>query len=102
MIIMKCEKCNVGMRKEEEALFGIKVKTYVCGKCGNKFVPLKEAIKVQQKIIPKIETSRKLVQFGGSIAVTLPKELKPVFRKGERVKVSFDPKEMEIKVKKIG
>jgi hypothetical protein len=98
---MKCEKCNVRMIKEEEALFGIKVKIYVCSKCRNKLIPLKEAIKVQQKIIPKIETSRKLVQFGGSIAVTLPKELKPVFRKGERVKVSFDPKEMEIKVRKI-
>ena len=101
MIIMKCERCNVTMKKEEETLFGIKVKVYVCGKCGNQLLPLKEAIKVQQKIIPKIETSRKLVQFGGSIAVTLPKELKPVFRKGERVRVTFDPKEMEIKIKKI-
>jgi hypothetical protein len=45
---------------------------------GNKLVPLKEAIKVQRKVIPKVETFLKLVQFGGPIAVTLPKELKSI------------------------
>lgn len=98
---MKCGKCGAVMREQEETLFGIKVKTYVCSKCDTKLIPLKEAIKVQHKIIPKIETSRKLVQFGGSIAVTLPKELKPIFKKGERVKVYFSPKDMEIRVRKI-
>ena len=88
------------MKETESMLFGEKVKTYVCDRCRNKLIPLKEMIKIQQKIIPKIETSRKLVQFGGSIAVTLPKELKSFFRKGETVKVCFDPNEMELKIKK--
>lgn len=98
---MKCGKCGTIMKEREELLFGIKVKAYVCSKCGNNLIPLKEAIKVQHKIIPRIETSRKLVQLGGSIAVTLPKELKPIFKKGERVKVYFSPKDMEIRVRKI-
>ncbi len=89
------------MKEKEDDLFGVKVKTFACSRCGNKIIPLKEAMRVQQKILPKIETSRKLVQFGGSIAVTLPKELKSVFKKGEKVRVSFDPKDMEIKVKKF-
>src|SRR5437867_8043141 len=69
---LKCGKCSAIMKEKEDTLFGEKVKTYVCSRCGNKMIPLKEAIRVQQKIIPKIETTRKLVQFGGSIAVTLP------------------------------
>ena len=98
---MKCGKCGSTMEEKKDNLFGVEVKTFVCSKCGNKMIPLKEAIKVQQKILPKIETSRKLVQFGGSIAVTLPRELKTVFKKGEKVKVSFDPKDMELKIKKF-
>jgi DNA-directed RNA polymerase subunit M/transcription elongation factor TFIIS len=98
---MKCGKCSAIMKEKEDTLFGEKVKTYVCGKCGNKLIPLKEAIKVQQKTIPRVETSRKLVQFGGSIAVTLPKQLKTIFRKGEKVKVYFDPNEMELRIKKL-
>ncbi len=97
---MKCGKCGAVMKEKEDTLFGESVKIYVCGRCGNKLVPLKEAIRVQQKVIPKVETTRKLVQFGGSIAVTLPKQLKSIFKKGEKVKVHFDPKEMELVIKK--
>ncbi|MDI6826824.1 MAG: hypothetical protein QMD36_06645 [Candidatus Aenigmarchaeota archaeon] len=49
---------------------------------------MKEAIRVQEKIIPKIETTRKLVKFGHSIAVILPKELHAVFKK--EVKAIFN------------
>jgi hypothetical protein len=98
---MKCGKCNTTMKEKKDTLFGESIKIYVCERCGNKLVPLKEVIKVQQKVIPKVETFRKLVQFGGSIAVTLPKELKSVFRKGEKVRVYFDPTEMELRVRKI-
>lgn len=99
-IKMKCGKCNAIMKEEQDSLFGEKVKTYACGNCGNKIIPLKEAIKIQEKVIPKVETTRKLVKFGHSIAVTLPKELKMIFKGGETVKVYFDPKEMEVIVKK--
>lgn len=97
---MKCGKCNAIMKMKEDTLFGEKIKIYVCDRCKNKLVPLKEAIKVQEKIIPKVKTSRKLVQFGGSLAVTFPKELKSIFKKGEKVMVYFDPAEMELRVKK--
>jgi len=40
------------------------------------------------------------VKFGHSIAVILPKELKTIFKGGEKVKVYFGPKEMELVVKK--
>lgn len=97
---MKCGKCSAPMEEEGDFLFGEKIKIYVCSRCGNKLIPLKEAVKVQEKVIPKVETQRKLVKFGGSIAVTLPKELKNIFKKGEKVRVFFDPHEMELRIKK--
>ena len=97
---MKCGKCNAMLKEKEGTLFGERVKTFVCGGCSNKIIPLKEAIRVQEKVIPKVETTRKLFKFGHSTAMTLPKELKTVFRSGERVRVYFDPKEMELVVKK--
>ncbi len=89
------------MVEKRERIHGELVRVFACPKCGKELVLLKDAIKLQEKLIPKIETSRKLVKFGGSIAVTLPKELKSVFRKGEKVRVYFDPSEMELRVRKI-
>src|SRR3989338_5154964 len=99
-LIMKC-KCGTAMREKIEKIYGEKILVHACPKCGKELVLLKDAIKLQEKLLPKIETTRTLVKFGGSIAVTLPKELKVIFRKGEKVKVSFDPNEMEVRVKKV-
>lgn len=97
---MKCE-CKTTMLEKKEKVRGESVRVFACPKCGKELVLLKDAIKLQEKLIPKIETSRKLVKFGGSIAVTLPKELKLIFRKGEKVRVYFDPNEMELRVRKL-
>ena len=97
---MRCGKCNEVMKEKEEDLFGEKIRVFVCPKCRNELLLLKEAIRVQEKIIPRVETTRKLVKFGHSIAVTLPRELHTVFKKGEEVRVSFDPHEMELTVRK--
>ena len=88
------------MKKRESELFGEKIQVYFCDRCKNELIPVKEVIKVQEKVMPRIETTRKLVGFGNSIAITLPKELKNLFKKGEFVKVTFDPKEMELTVRK--
>lgn len=97
---MKC-KCGPTMVEKIEKVYGESCRVFSCPKCGKELVMLKDAIKLQERLIPKIETSRKLIQFGGSIAVTLPKELKQIFRKGERVKVCFDPNEMELRIRKM-
>lgn len=97
---MKC-KCGTAMKKKFERIYGEETRVFVCSKCGEELVLLKDAIKLQEKLLPKIETTRKLVKFGGSIAVTIPKELKAVFRKGDKVKVFFDPSSMELRVKKF-
>lgn len=89
------------MKEKFEKIHGEKVRVFSCQKCGKELVMFKDAIKLQEKFLPKIETTRKLVKFGGSIAVTLPKELKIVFKKGDKVKVFFDPTSMEIIVKKF-
>jgi len=88
------------MAEKIEKIYGESCRVFVCPKCGKELVSLKDAIKLQEKLIPKVETTRKLVRLGHSLAVTLPKELKTVFRKGETVKVRFDPKEMELIMKK--
>lgn len=88
------------MEGKEKDFLGEKVRIYYCPKCGNKLIPLKEAIKAQEKIIPKINTTRKVVKFGNSIAVTLPKDLKTVFKGGDKVRLFFNPKEMELIIKK--
>lgn len=97
---MKC-KCGTKMVEKIEKIYGESCRVFTCPKCGKELVMLKDAIKLQKRLMPKVETSRKLIQFGGSIAVTLPKELKPIFRKGERVRVSFDPADMELRIRKM-
>lgn len=97
---MRCE-CGSVMKEKFENIYGEKVRVFSCQKCGKDLLMVKDAIKLQEKLLPRIETTRKLVKFGGSIAVTLPKELKAVFRKGDRVKVFFDPRSMELRVKKF-
>lgn len=89
------------MKEKFERIYGERIRVFNCPKCGKGLVMFKDAIKLQEKLLPKIETTRKLVKFGGSIAVTLPKELKPIFRKGEKVKVYFNPSEMELRVRKM-
>lgn len=92
---MKC-KCKTTMVEKIERIYGEPCRVFACPKCGKELVMLKDAIKLQERLIPEVETTRKLVRLGHSIAVTLPKELKNVFRKGEAVKVRFGRKEMEL------
>lgn len=96
---MMC-KCRTEMRKKSERIHGERVSILSCPKCGKELILVKDAIRLQEKLLPKIETTRKVAKLGGSIAVTLPKELKIVFRKGDSVRLSFDPSDMELRIRK--
>ena len=95
---MKCGKCTKTMKEKYEILLGERIKTFECS-CGNKLISLKEATALQQKILPKIHTTRKIIGIGNSLAVTLPKQLSIVFREGESVDMIFEPKNTEIRIK---
>ena len=97
---MKCGKCGKNMKKEIQTIFGEKANVFVCNSCGNKMIDIDEAIKLQEKLLPKIHETRKIVSVGTSTAVTIPKKLEKIFQKGDKVRVDFNPKNMELKITK--
>jgi len=97
---MKCDKCKGKMKIQTVKMFGEKVKAKVCSGCGYRLVSIDEAIKLQEKLLPKVHMEKKIIKLGGSSAITLPKKLKPFFAPGEKIVLDFEPKYMEIKIRK--
>ena len=96
---LNCDKCGKRMELKKERLFGQEVDIKLC-KCGNRLMNIDQAIKLQQKLLPKIHEERKIIEIGDSIAITFPKDIKKFFSKGEKVMLDFDPKNMELKITK--
>ena len=96
---MKCGDCETEMEEKEETHIGEKILIYTCPKCGKSLLNLDDAIKIQRKLITAIEEERTVVKIGNSIGVTFPKELKKIFKLGEKVKIKFDPDTMEISIR---
>jgi hypothetical protein len=96
---MKCGICGKKMNIVKEEVFGERVKVFQC-QCGEELVELDEAIRLQKKVLPKIHEVRKVVSVGSSSAVTIPKELQRIFRKGDNIVLDFSPKDMTLKVSK--
>lgn len=98
--MMQCGKCGKKMKTGMEEVFGEKVEVLKC-QCGEELVELDEAIRLQKKVLPKVHNVRKVVSVGSSTAITIPKELQRIFRKGDEVVVDFSPKDMKLKVSKL-
>lgn len=95
-------KCNCGgdMKEEYKNIIGIRTKVSVCGKCGKELIDMNEAIRAQKSILPRIRKEQKIIRLGKSSVVTIPKKLDPFFSAGTKVLVEFDPKNMELRIKK--
>lgn len=88
------------MKEKTVKIFGEMTKVSVCNKCRKELIGLDEAIRAQRKLLPKIHEKRKVIKVGISKAVTIPKKLDPFFRTGDKVIINFDPKKMEITIRK--
>ncbi len=96
----RCDKCGKEMKVRAEKIFGENVKVKVCENCGNKLVSLNEAIKLQEKIVPRLHIEKRIIKVGNSSAITIPKVIQSFFLPGSKVSLDFDPKNMEIKIKR--
>lgn len=97
---MKCDKCRSSMRIRTVKLFGENVKAKVCPSCGYRLVNVREAIKLQEKLLPKMHLEKRIIKLGDSSAITIPKKLKTFFAPGDRVLLDFEPKQMAIRIRK--
>lgn len=97
---MRCTKCGKKMVEKKERMFGELVSMAVCPACGKKLVDVEDAIRLQQKVMPRIHEVRRVVAVGSSCAVTIPAGLAKVFPKGEDVILDFDPVEMKLEIRK--
>lgn len=96
---MKCN-CGGAMKEEYKNIMGIRTKVSICSKCGKELIDMNEAIRAQKSILPKIRKEQKIIRLGKSSVVTIPKKLDPFFSAGTKVLVEFDPKNMELRIKK--
>lgn len=97
---MRCDKCKGDMKVKTVKMFGESVKAKVCSRCGYRLVNIDEAIKLQEKLLPKIHVEKRIIKLGDSSAITIPRQLKAFFAPGERVILDFKPSNMEIKIRK--
>lgn len=97
---MRCDKCRGEMKIKTVKLFGEKVRAKVCASCSYRLVNINEAIKLQEKLLPKIHVEKRIIKLGDSSAITIPKKLKSFFAPGDKIILDFEPKEMEIKIRK--
>lgn len=97
---MRCDKCHGSMRIKTIRMFGESVKAKVCPSCGYRLVKIEEAIRLQEKLLPKIHMEKRVIRLGDSSAITIPKKLKAFFAPGDKVLLDFEPKQMEIKIRK--
>ena len=88
------------MRAIPVKLFGEEYKAHECTSCGTRTINLEAAMKLHEKIAPKINCEKKVIKIGESSAITIPKELKRFFFPGSIVSLNFDPYEMAITIKK--
>ncbi|MFA4819789.1 MAG: hypothetical protein WC613_02400 [Candidatus Aenigmatarchaeota archaeon] len=63
-------------------------------------IDMNEAIRDQKSILPRIRKEQKIIRLGKSSVVTIPKKLDTFFAVGSKVLVEFDPKNMELRIKK--
>ena len=96
---MKCS-CGGNMKDEYQNIMSFRTKVSVCSKCGKEFIDMNEAIRVQKRLLPQIRKEQKVIRLGKSSVVTIPKKLDTFFSAGTKVIVEFDPKNMELKIKK--
>ena len=96
---MRCS-CNGNMKDGYQNIMGVRTKVSVCSRCGKELIDMNEAIRAQKKLLPQIRKEQKIIRLGKSSVVTIPKKLDPFFSAATRVIVEFDPKSMELKIKK--
>jgi len=89
------------MKKTKKELFGELTEMYVCEKCGKEFIDSKEAARAQKAVWSKMREERKVIKFGGSSAITIPKKPNSFFPRGSVVEIDFDLGKKELKVKKV-
>lgn len=97
---MKCT-CGKKMKKKKQELFGEVTEMYVCENCGKEFIDSKEAARAQKAIWSRVREERKVIKFGGSNAITIPKKLNDLFPTGSVVEIDFDAGTKELRVKKL-
>jgi hypothetical protein len=89
------------MDENRENRLGERVLVYRCPCCGKSLISLEDAARIHRRLLGSIEEERTVVKIGNSIGVTLPQELKKIFKLGEKVRVRFDPETMEVTVRLI-
>ncbi|MBI4174487.1 MAG: hypothetical protein HY517_02480 [Candidatus Aenigmarchaeota archaeon] len=88
------------MKEVYKKILDARTKVSVCSDCGKELIDLNEAIRAQKKLLPQIRKEQKVIRLGKSSVVTIPKRLDPFFSAGTRVIVEFDPKSMELRIRK--
>lgn len=97
---MECEKCGARMKSVPLQMYGERFRAKECVSCGHRTVPLDVAIRISEKNVPKMEMKKKIIRVGDSSAITIPKEIRHFFSPGDDVLFCFEPKNMEIKIRK--
>lgn len=81
-----CKKCNKEMKKSEINKNGFRLRTVVCGKCGEKAVHPVDEQKYNKFINLKNKEFRvKMRLVGNSYAVSIPKEIVLFMRQQEKL-----------------
>lgn len=97
---MRCDNCKRKMRRRTVLMFGERVKAKVCPSCGYRLVNIDDAIKLQERLLPRVHAAKRIIKLGDSSAIIIPKELKIFFAPGDKVHLDFEPKEMQIKIRR--
>ncbi|MBI4170868.1 MAG: hypothetical protein HY514_04180 [Candidatus Aenigmarchaeota archaeon] len=97
---MKCDKCNMALKAISVKMLGETFKAKECPACRSRIVNLDIAMKLHDKIVPKLKCEKRIIKIGDSSAITIPKGIRHFFLPGSVVTLDFDPQEMAMTIRK--
>lgn len=100
MVLVRCDRCDLALRSVAVKLFGEEYSAKQCPKCGTRVINLDLALKMHERLLPRLSCEKRIIKIGDSSAVTIPREIRRFFLPGSAVKMDFDPHEMEIRIRK--
>lgn len=87
---MKCGDCGCELNDKVEREQGVEIHVYVCPNCKKELMDYKEAIRLQRRILQRIEETRPVVRVGNSIGITFPARIKTYIKVGDRIHMIWD------------